>query len=89
MYYKFLEILEIPQIFEFNKDIAFPNLIICFKFRAFSDNIGIIVNKFIDLFSSEITEGDFNYSKLIVIEEYREKKRYFISKLYIFNILSI
>jgi hypothetical protein len=72
--YKLLEILDIPQIFEFSMGRALPNLITNFKFRAFSDNIGIIVNKFIDLFSSEITEQDFNYSKSIIIEEYRQKK---------------
>jgi hypothetical protein len=72
--YKLLEILDIPQIFGFSMGLALPNLITNFKFRAFSDNIGIIVNKFIDLFSSEITEQDFNYSKSIIIEEYRQKK---------------
>ena len=90
MKYKLLEILEIPQIFDFDMGIAFPNLITNFKFKAFSDNSGTIVNKFIDLFSSEITEENFKYTKLIMIEELRQKKdisfqRYIFSIFYKFN----
>ena len=90
MKYKLLEILEIPQIFDFDMGIAFPNLITNFKFKAFSDNIGTIVNKFIDLFSSEITEENFNYTKLIMIEELRQKidisfQSYIFSIFYKFN----
>ena len=45
-----------------------------FTFKAFSDNIDKIIKRFIDLFSSEPKEENFNYAKLVAIEDYIKNK---------------
>ena len=71
-------------MFDFSKDYKRKELY--FTFKAFSDNIDKLIKRFINLFSSEPEEENFNYAKLVAIEDYRKNKdqnfRYYIFSMF-------
>ena len=72
MEFLFKEFLEISDIFSNKFDNQ--NMILEFTFKAFSDNTEKILKKFLDLFSALPSEENFDYSKLLAIENLRQKK---------------
>ena len=78
-------ILDINLMFDFSQNSIRKELY--FTFKAFSDNIDKIIKRFIDLFSSEPEEENFNYAKLVAIEDYRKNKdqnfRYYIFSMFL------
>ena len=72
MKYLFKEFSEIPEMFETQFDNE--KMVLNFIFKAFSDNTETIIKKFMDLISSYPTEENFNYAKLLTIEELNNGK---------------
>ena len=72
MKYLFNELLEIPEILSFNFDTQ--KMLLDFKLKTFSDNTEKILTKLIELFSSVPLKEDFEYTKILAIEDLRKQK---------------
>ena len=68
----FMEFLEIHEIFSNKFDTQ--NMILEFNFKTFSDNTEIIIKKFFDFFSALPSEENFEYAKLLTLEDLKGKK---------------
>ena len=72
MKYLFSEFLEIPEILSTNLNPE--KMLLDFNFKTFSDNTEIIITKLIQLFTSSPKKENFDYVKLIALEDLRKQK---------------
>ena len=72
MKYLFSEFLEIPEILSTNFNTE--KMLLDFNFKTFSDNTEIIITKLIQLFTSSPKKENFDYVKLIALEDLRKQK---------------